>query len=143
MSSPILPDIEDPETSAFWEATREGRLVVQQCADCGHLRCPPHPGCPKCQSSRSAWKTVSGRAQLWSFIIAHGPTLPAFQNVVPFPVGIVTLDEGPHLRMVGNLVAAPGAALNSLDPGLLKVGMPLAVGFRQVEDAALPCWIPQ
>jgi len=143
MSSPILPDIEDPETKGFWEAAREGRLVVQQCTHCGRLRFPPHPGCPVCHGTSVAWQDVCGRASLWSFVVVHGPTLPAFQDQLPFPVGVVTLAEAPHLRMVGNLIAAPGAAINSLDPGTLKIGMPLAVTFLQVEDVALPSWVPQ
>jgi hypothetical protein len=143
MTGAILPDTEDPETKPFWDAAREGRLVVQQCTNCGHLRFPPHPGCPECHSVASGWQAVSGRATLWSFVVVHGPTLPAFQDHVPFPVAVVTLDEGPHLRMVGNLVAAPQAAIDSVDPTELEVGMPLAVTFRSVEDVALPAWMPQ
>ena len=62
---------------------------------------------------------------------------------MPFPVAVVTLDEAPHLRMVGNLVAAPQAAINSLDPGRLEIGMPLSVTFLQREDVALPAWMPR
>ena len=143
MSSPILPDIEDPETRGFWDAAREGQLVVQQCTQCGHLRFPPHPGCPVCRGLSAAWKAVSGRAHLWSFIIVHGPTLPTFQKFVPFPVGVVSLIEAPHLRMVGNLIAAPGAPLNSVDSSNLRIDMPLVVTFLQMDGVALPCWIPQ
>lgn len=143
MSGAILPDTADPETKAFWDATREGRLVVQQCTGCGCLRFPPHTGCPECHGVASAWLEVSGRASLWSFVVVHGPTLPAFQDYVPFPVAVVTLVEAPHLRMVGNLVAAPKAPINSLDPSRLKIGMPLAVTFLPVEDVALPAWVPQ
>jgi uncharacterized protein len=142
MSAPILPDTDDPETKSFWDAAREGRLVVQHCGQCGRLRFPPHPGCPGCQATSFSWQTVSGRAVLWSFVIVHGPTLPAYQDHVPFAVGVVTLDEASHLRMVGNLIAAPGAAINSLDPRSLRIGMPLAVAFHQVEDVALPAWVP-
>jgi uncharacterized OB-fold protein len=143
MTAAILPDTEDPETKAFWDAAREGRLVVQQCAQCGRLRFPPHPACPDCQEISFSWKAVSGQARLWSFVVVHGPTLPAFQDYAPFPAGVVTLAEAPHLRMVGSLIAAPGAAINSLDPSTLKIGMPLAVTFVRVEDVALPFWVPQ
>jgi hypothetical protein len=143
MSGAILPDTEDPETKPFWDAAREGQLVVQRCTDCGHLRFPPHPGCPECHGLASAWKAVSGGASLWSFVVVHGPTLPAFQDRVPFPVAVVTLDEAPHLRMVGNLVSAPQAAINSLDPARLEIGMPLSVTFLQVEGVAMPAWMPR
>jgi uncharacterized OB-fold protein len=143
MTGAILPDTEDPETKPFWDATREGRLVVQQCSHCGHLRFPPHPGCPQCHGAGSTWQVVSGRATLWSFVVVHGPTLPAFQDHMPFPVAVVTLDEGPHLRMVGNLVAAPQAAIDSVDQARLEIGMPLSVTFLAVEDVALPAWMPR
>ena len=142
MGAAILPNTDDPETRGFWDAAIEGRLVVQQCSHCGRLRFPPHPGCPGCHGTSAMWHAVTGRALLWSFVIVHGTTLPVFQNHVPFPVGVVTLAEAPHLRMVGNLIAAPGAAINSLDPTILRIGMPLAVAFHRVEDVALPCWVP-
>ncbi len=141
--SAILPETDDPETKGFWDAAKEGRLVVQQCSHCQRLRFPPSPGCPECQSTKAGWKDVSGKATLWSFNVVHGPTLPAFQDVVPFPVAIVSLTEAPHVRMLGNLISAPGAAINSVDPATLKVGMPLTVSFRQVEDVSLPCWVPE
>ena len=143
MTGSILPDTQDLETKPFWDAAREGQLVVQRCTDCGHLRFPPHPGCPECRGLASAWQAVSGGAALWSFVVVHGPTLPAFQDHVPFPVAVVTLDEAPHLRMVGNLVAGPRAAINSLDPGRLEIGMPLSITFLQLEDVALPAWMPR
>jgi uncharacterized OB-fold protein len=139
----ILPDTEDPETKPFWDAARASRLVVQQCTSCRRLRFPPMPGCPKCHSTKAGWKDVSGRATLWSYNVVHGPMLPAFQDVVPFPVAIVSLAEASYLRMLGNLVGAPGAAINSVDPATLKIGMPLKVSFRQVEDVTLPCWVPE
>lgn len=143
MSLAILPDTQDPETKGFWDAAREGRLVVQKCARCGHLRFPPHPGCPECHGVESEWQEVSGQASLWSFVVVHGPTLPAFQDFVPFPVAVVALEEGPHLRMVGNLVTEANGAINSLDPARLAIGMPLAVTFLSAEDVALPAWMPR
>ena len=143
MSGPILPDTQDPETRPFWAAASEGQLMVQKCTNCGHLQFPPHPGCSECQSLTSVWHAVSGGASLWSFVVVHGPTLPAFQDHVPFPVAVVTLDEAPHLRMVGNLIAAPHAAIDSLDPARLEIGMPLTVTFLRLEDVALPAWMPR
>ena len=143
MSGAILPDTQDPETRPFWAAASEGQLVVQKCSDCGRLRFPPHPGCPECRGLNSAWQAVSGGASLWSYVVVHGPTLPAFQNHVPFPVAVVTLDEAPHLRMVGNLIAAPQAPINSLEVDRLEIGMPLTVTFLRLEDVALPAWMPR
>jgi hypothetical protein len=66
-----------------------------------------------------------------------------FQDRVPFPVAVVTLAEAPHLRMVGNLVAAPDAAIDSVNPARLEIGMPLSVTFLRIEDVAFPAWVVQ
>jgi len=142
-SGMILPDTEDPDTAPFWAATREQRLIAQKCGACGVLRVPPHPFCASCGAEAVAWVDLSGRGRLWSFVIQHKPTLPAFEPFTPFPVIVVELDEDKRLRMTGNLVARPGAAINSVDPASLKIGMPLKVTFQRVApDVDLPYWMP-
>jgi uncharacterized OB-fold protein len=142
MNALVLPDLTDPDAAGFWAASATGKLVVQACGECGQVRFPPHPGCPACGSAASRWRPVSGHARLWSFIVVHAPTLPAFATEVPFPVALVELDDAPGLRMVGNVVASPDAKVNSVPPELLRIGRGMKVCFRQVDDVALPCWIP-
>jgi hypothetical protein len=139
----ILPDTGDRDTAPFWAAANEGRLVVQRCGVCGRLRFPPHPFCGACRSDAHDWPEVSGRARIWSYLVHHGPTLPAYQPFTPFPVIVVELDEDRRLRMSGNLVAAPGAAINSVDPARIAIGGAVRVSFARVApDVALPQWIP-
>lgn len=111
-------------TAPFWSATRERRLVVPRCDDCGRLRFPPDPGCFACGSPRSTWVPVSGRATLYSWTVCHPPLLPFFQQYAPWPVVVVQLEEGP--RMVATLSGIP---LESY-----AVGMPLQAGFEDVDD---------
>lgn len=137
-----LPDTEDIDTAPFWAAAREQRLVAQRCDACGALRCPPHPFCAACRSPAASWVDLSGRGRIWSYIVAHGPTLAAFMDRVPFPVIVVELDENPALRMTGNLIAHPGAAINSVAPESIRIGAPVRVSFEKVaDDVTLPCWI--
>lgn len=136
-----LPDIDDEDTAPFWQATCQNSLVVQACDSCGEMRFPPHPYCAGCRSPSVSWVPVSGRGTIWSFVIAHQPTLPGFAEFTPYPVVVVTLDEGKHLRMVGNVVAAPGAAINSVTQAELAIGQPVQVTFEAVEDVALPRWV--
>jgi uncharacterized OB-fold protein len=140
-SGMILPDVEDVDTAPFWAAARDQKLVAQKCGGCGRLRLPPHPFCGACQSEAVSWVDLSGRAKLWSFVVHHGPTMPAYAPFAPFPVVVVELDEDKRLRLTGNIVAKPGAAINSVDPTTLKIGMPLKVTFQQVaDDVTLPYW---
>jgi uncharacterized protein len=137
----ILPDVEDTDTAGFWVAAAERRLVVQRCDACGQLRFPPHPYCEQCSSNLASWSEVSGEARLWSYVVVHSPTLAAFAEFVPFPVAVVELAEGKHLRMTGNVVTGPEAAINSVNPQRLKIGAPMRVIFRKVHDeVTLPSW---
>jgi uncharacterized OB-fold protein len=138
---PILPDVGDPVTAPFWAGAREGRLLVQTCDDCGAARFPPRPFCAACGSQAASWRESSGRGRIWSWVLVHGPTLPAFAEVTPFPVAVVELDDPPGVRLVGNLVADPGAGINSVARDQIAIGLPVAVCFRTIDqNVALPAW---
>ena len=141
----LLP-LGDEESDGFWEATAARELRVQSCAACGALRFPPRVMCPECQSTERSWVAVSGRGTIWSFVVVHPPVLPAYAPFTPFPVVTVTLEEKPSLRMVGNLIEGPGAAINSVDPAAIEIGEPVRVVFsprRRPDgtDVYLPQWV--
>ena len=137
----LLPDLEDDDAAPFWQGTARGELLVQTCADCGRRRMPPRPMCPACRSVQHKWIALSGRATIWSFVVAHPPLLPAYQNVAPYNVITVALDEDPQLRLVGNLVARTDGPINEVDPATIRIGEPVRVVFQQVEDIFLPHWM--
>jgi uncharacterized protein len=84
---------------------------------------------------------MSGRGTIWSFIVPHPPLLPAYQDLAPYNVIVVALDEDPTLRMVGNLVASPDGPINEVDPATIRIGDPVRVVFQRVEDVVLPRWM--
>lgn len=127
-----LPLLDDA-TTPFWEACRRREFTLQRCTGCQHLRFPPRPMCPRCQSFEHEWIAACGRGTIFSFVIAHAPVLPAFQSRVPFPVLLVQLDEDAQLRMVGNLVGEGGDRL--------RIGARVEVVFQDVApDVTLPQW---
>ena len=63
----------DRDTMPYWDALREGRLVIQQCAACGKLRHYPRPVCDSCYSMDATWRQLSGRGSIHSWTIAHHP----------------------------------------------------------------------
>jgi uncharacterized OB-fold protein len=102
---------------------------------------PPRTMCPSCQSFDVRWAVTSGHGHVWSVVIPHPPLLPAYGDQAPYNVVVVTLDDDPSIRFVGNVVAAPGAALNSVDPHTVDIGDAVEVVFSQVaEDVWLPQW---
>ncbi|HVO24201.1 MAG TPA: OB-fold domain-containing protein [Candidatus Margulisiibacteriota bacterium] len=137
----LLPDLEDDDAAPFWQGTARGELLVQTCSACGQRRLPPRPMCPACRSLQHTWVPLTGRGTIWSFVVAHPPLLPAYQNLAPYNVITVALDEDPGLRLVGNLVAHPDGSINEVDPATIRIGEPVRVVFQQVEDVFFPRWV--
>ena len=48
-----LPALE-PDTKAYWEACRDGRLAMLRCEECRWIVHPPRPVCSRCRSRRVA-----------------------------------------------------------------------------------------
>ena len=84
---------------------------------------------------------MSGRGTVWSFVVPHPPLLPAYEKVAPYNVVVVALDDDPSVRLVGNLVAAPAGAINSVDPKTIRIGEKVRVVFQKVDDVHLPRWV--
>lgn len=99
-----LPLLND-ENRPFWKACRAGRLTMQQCAKCAHIRFPISPFCPRCLSNEFSWSDLSGRGTVFSFIVFHQAYHAGFKEELPYNVALVQLDEGP--RMFSNIVDAP------------------------------------
>ncbi len=125
----------DDASEGYWRACRAGSLQMQSCGECGHLRFPPRPMCPRCQSFESEWLEMSGRGRLFSWVVCHPPLLPAFQSRAPLVIVLVELDESSELRIVGNLFDCPASEI--------AIGMPLQVFFEPVNaELCLPQWRP-
>ena len=77
----VLPDLAGEDSAEFWAGCQRGELLVQACDDCGRWRFPPRPMCPDCQSVALHWVPTSGRASVWSFVVAHPPLLPAYAEL--------------------------------------------------------------
>jgi uncharacterized protein len=80
-------------TQRFWRGLAAGRFETTRCEDCRRLTFPPKPFCPHCWSQRVAWVPLSGRGKLYSQTVVHAAPA-AFQDEVPYRVGIVDLNEG-------------------------------------------------
>ncbi len=140
-SSFLLPDLESEDAAPFWRGTARGELLMQQCSDCGRWRMPPRPMCPGCRSLRHDWQAMSGRATVWSYVVAHPPLLPAYAELAPYNAIVVALEEDPGLRLCGNLVATAEGPINEVDPSTIRIDEPVTVVFQKVEDVFLPRWM--
>lgn len=84
------------DNAAFHEAAHRGELVFQKCSACAKCRHYPRPACPHCLSRDFIWECSAGRGTVYTWTIVRGPTLPAFQDKLPYNVVDVLMDEGVH-----------------------------------------------
>jgi len=116
-----LPTITD-ENRGFWEGCKVGKLRMQKCDDCGHIRYPISNVCPKCLSYNFKWSDLSGRGEVFSYVVFHQLYNKAFEKDIPYNVAMVQLEEGP--RMFSNVVGVAN--------DVVKVGDKLEVTFDSV-----------
>jgi uncharacterized OB-fold protein len=115
----------------FFEGTKEGKLLIQRCSNCGALRHPPRPACPECRSFE--WDTVrsSGRGTIYSYVVNHHPKVPAFDY--PLVVALIELEEG--TRLVANV--------SGIAPEAVVIGTPVQARFETFDDElTLPVFHP-
>jgi uncharacterized OB-fold protein len=118
-----LPTIE-PETQPFWDAAREGKLLLRRCTSCGKPHSYPRPFCPFCWSEDVPWEEASGRATLYTWSTIFMNDLPPFGSKIPYVAAAVDLEEGP--RVMSNIVG--------VEPDQLQAGMALVVDFEALND---------
>jgi uncharacterized OB-fold protein len=134
MSYPKPVPVLDVETRPFWEACQRGRLTLQRCSDCGHIRFPPTRFCAKCRSVKCEWIESKGRGRVFSWIVVRHPVpRDVYAQDVPYVVALIALDEG--VRIPSNII--------DCKPEDVSAGMPVSVVFRAVTpDVTLPLFQP-
>lgn len=114
----------DAETQPYWDAAKEGRLLIRRCNACKRAYFYPRDFCPTCWSEDVSWEEASGRATLYTWSVVRRNDLPPWPERVPYVAAVVDLEEGP--RMMTNV---EGCELDEL-----TIGMPLVVDFRADTD---------
>ncbi|MBS0240825.1 MAG: Zn-ribbon domain-containing OB-fold protein [Proteobacteria bacterium] len=121
------------DTAPYWDAMREGKLVLQCCADCGKVRHYPRPVCPYCYSMQHRWEEAKGNGTVHSWTVAHHAFHPGFKPELPYTLVTVDLAEGVRMQ----------AQLRGLDSSKLKLGLPVKVAFEVAsKDLVLPVFVP-
>jgi len=122
---PIQAPIPDPTTQPFWDACREGRLMIGLCRDTGRHFFPPRGASPFTLSPNVDLVEASGRATLYTYTVMRTAT--------PYMPAMAELEEGP--RIFTNLV--------DLAPQDARIGMRLRVVFRTTEAGpTVPMFAP-
>ena len=117
------------EEKIYFEEAKAGRLVYQECRDCGASIFYLRTVCPECMSEELDVVPSAGRGTIHSYTTLHRPGHPAFADEVPYTIVLVDLDEG--VRVIADLVDS--------DPEDIEVGAPVEVLFDAVtEDFTVP-----
>jgi uncharacterized OB-fold protein len=138
----LIPD-NDTEWTEYFAFARQHRLMLRRCAACGLLRYPPTHACPWCAALEWTWQEVSGQGTIYSYEIVTHAIQPGLQEVTPYPVVLVELDEqrgqptpDEALRIIGNLVKPD---LRMEDEENVAIGKRVGVVFQDLADhIALP-----
>ena len=113
----------------FWEAAREGRLVVQRCTACGQAFWPAIARCGDCDGGPLEWVDVPPRGRIWSYAVYHRVFDPRLDVAAPYAVVAVELDAG---------VCLPGRFVGALDA--LEIGVPVTATFAELGATTAPVW---
>jgi hypothetical protein len=128
--------VPDLETARYWEATREGKLLIKTCRTCKRAFFYPRSHCPRCWSTDTDWVESSGRGTVYTFTVVFQNDLPPFRERLPYVVAIIELDEG--VRMTSNV--------EGVAPEDVRCGMAVQVAFRDEqrgdETIAIPVFRP-
>ena len=78
----------------FINALRSGRLVLQQCNDCGRTASPARMHCEHCRGQNLVWRRASGAGEVMAVTVYHKQYDHEYERKVPYNVVLVNTDEG-------------------------------------------------
>ncbi|WP_460438689.1 Zn-ribbon domain-containing OB-fold protein [Amycolatopsis stemonae] len=103
-TGPALDDSDRP----FWEALRDGRLVLPRCEACGTWRALGRALCAECWSFDVVWEAVEPEGTVYTWIRTHRAFMSELDVEVPYVTVLVELDAAP-VRLLGILVEGEAA----------------------------------
>jgi uncharacterized protein len=125
--------VADADSKEFWDSCHRHEMQMQKCDQCHKFYYPPGPICPHCFSNNIKWEKVSGKGEVYSFVIVRRAPGPDWEKDVPYVMADIQLPE--DIRMISNVVGCK--------PEDVKVGMKVEVTYDDVtEEISLPKFKP-
>jgi uncharacterized OB-fold protein len=126
----------DLDTQPFWDYCKQHELRAQRCSACGTFRWPPRGLCPECHSWDYEWVKLPDTGKVYSFVVPHYVSVPAFQPDAPYVIAHITIDgTDERVRITSNVIDIPWEEV--------KVGMPVHVVWEDVTpEFTLPKFRP-
>ncbi len=116
-----------PDSQEWFDRIDAGELTVPRCTTCASFFLYPRSSCPRCGARTVELAPAAGTGVLLSFVVNHrGPA--GFD--APYALGVVRLDEGPHLTGVVRTDA----------PDRLEVDARVRVAFEERGERRVVCF---
>jgi uncharacterized OB-fold protein len=112
------------DTKPYWDGLLEGKILIQQCSECGTFRHYPRPVCPECYSMDFKWREATGHGAVHSWSVSYHAFHPAFKKELPTAYITVDLPEGVRLC----------APLRDSDAAEITIGKELKLGVELLEE---------
>ena len=126
---PVIQSFSQP----FWDAAKDGKLLVQKCNSCGSSIFFPRDRCPECWSEDLGWIEASGKGEIYAFSVTYEGVEKAFKEDLPIVLAWIDLPEG--IRMQTNII--------DCNPDDVSIGMAVEVTFKKAtNDINLPYFKP-
>lgn len=136
---PLAPTPATAAARAWWDATRDRRLLVQACGACGRLQHHPRAICTGCGGTDALdWVEATGRGVVVSHTVVHRRPEPALSGA-PHLLALVRLDEGVTLltHLVGPDLDLHDRHLDLCDRAVVVTWAPIAGDDRHLPLFAL------
>ncbi len=108
-----------------------GELRIRRCNSCQARFRFAYYLCPQCWSDRLGWEKARGRGKITHFTVVHQAPYPAFEDVAPYVLALIELDEG--VRMMSNIIQC--------SPNEVFIGAHVAVTFESRGEVHLPMFV--
>jgi uncharacterized OB-fold protein len=116
----------------FWDAARNGVLLLQYCPVAGKYQFYPRPVSIYTGKRNLEWRPATGKGTVYTYTITHRPPEP-FKNVPPYIVATIELEE--RVRIMTNLVNCAADQVH--------VGMPVRLTWVDItEEFRFPVFEP-
>ena len=127
-----LPDLDEPDTRAFWLATKQHKLVYPVCQACATIVFYPRAHCTGCTGRDLRYRESAQQGSVYTFTVIRSSPVPPFSGRGSYVVAWIDLDEG--FRMMSNVVGTP------VDQ--VFIGQRVEVQWDDYDEVALPLFRP-
>ncbi len=121
---PVFPEL---DTQAYWDATKERKLIYQRCDACNNVVFTPRRHCTACGSADLTTLESAGDGAVYTYSVVRQNRQPAFAEMGAYSVAYIDLDEG--FRMLSTVVGVDDPTKE------ISVGMRVRVDFEAQDSS--------